>query len=245
MARASTANEQMGATMNDETNGGLGRRALMAGMGVAVAGLVASSGARAQTQTPATNGFRPARHKLDAWFDELPGSHRVFVDSASATGGATAVGYANNLFAATGNAYAGESAEMAIVVCFRHMSTPFGYGDAVWAKYGEVFHSLMQFPDPATNAAPKINLLNSAAHPNLPNRGTTIDALAAKGAQYAICNTASRGIAGLVAQRTNGDADAVYQEFVAGAIGKSRFVSAGVMALTRAQEYGYSVLISG
>ncbi len=231
--------------MEDETNGGLGRRALMAGMGVAVAGLVASSGARAQTQTPPTNGFRPARHKLDAWFDELPGTHRVFVDSASAAGGANAVGYANNLLVATGNAYAGEPAEMAIVVCFRHMSTPFGYGDAVWAKYGEIFHSMMDFADPTTNAAPKINLLNSAAHPNLGNRGTTIDALAAKGAQYAICNTASRGIAGLVAQRTGGDADAVYQEFVAGAIGKSRFVSAGVMALTRAQEYGYSVLISG
>jgi hypothetical protein len=125
------------------------------------------------------------------------------------------------------------------------MSTPFGFGDAVWAKYGEIFHSLMQFPDPATNAAPKLNLLNSAAHPNLGNRGTTIDQLAAKGAQYAICATASRGIAGLVAQRTNSDADVVFQEFQRDAIRQSRFVSAGVMALTRSQEYGYSVLIAG
>lgn len=229
--------------MNDDTNHGVDRRALMAGMGIAVAGLVGAATAEAQQRRGSS--FQPARHKVDAWFDELPGTHRIFVDSASATGGANALGYANNLYLATANAYAGESADPAIVVCFRHMSTPFGYGDAVWAKYGEVFHSMIQFPDPATNAAPKINLLNSTAHGNLPNRGATIDALVAKGVHFAICNTASRGIAGVVAQRTGGNADAVYQEFVASAIPQSRFVSAGVMALTRAQEYGYSVLISG
>jgi hypothetical protein len=229
--------------MKDATDG-VDRRALIAGMGIAVAGLVGGATAEAKTRTRGSS-FQPARHRLDAWFDELPGTHRIFVDSASATGGATALGYANNLYLATGNAYAGEGADPAIVVCFRHMSTPFGYNDAVWAKYGEVFHSMIQFVDPATNAAPKLNLLNSAAHGNLPNRGTTIDALVAKGAHFAICNTASRGIAGVVAQRTGGTADAVYQEFVANAIPNSRFVSAGVMALTRAQEYGYSVLISG
>jgi len=231
--------------MTDETDNAIARRTLMAGMGAAaVAGLVVASSAEAQAGSR-RSGFTPARHKLDAWFGELPGTHRVFVDSASATGGATAIGYANNLLVSTDNAYPGENAAMALIVCFRHMSTPFGYGDAVWAKYGEVFHSMIQFADPATNAAPKINLLNSKAHRNLPNRGTTIDALVAKGVHYAICNTASRGIAGLVAQRTGGNADTVYQEFAANLIPQGRLVSAGVMALTRAQEYGYSVLISG
>lgn len=230
--------------MTDRTDDAVPRRALVAGIGVAaIAGLVATSTTEAQTGSR-RSGFKPTRHRLDAWFDELPGSHRVFVDTASAMGGATGLGYANNLLLATSSAYAGEAAEMAIVLCFRHMSTPFGYGDSVWAKYGEIFHSLIQFVDPATNAAPKINLLNSTAHGNLPNRGTTIDALVAKGVHFAICNTASRGIAGLVAQRTGGNADAVYQEFVASVIPNGRFVSAGVMALTRAQEYGYSVLIS-
>jgi intracellular sulfur oxidation DsrE/DsrF family protein len=231
--------------MTDEADNAIARRALMAGMGAAaVAGLVVASSAEAQTGSRRSS-FTPARHKLDAWFGELPGTHRVFVDSASATGGATALGYANNLLVSTDNAYPGEDAAMAVVVCFRHMSTPFGYGDAVWAKYGEVFHSMIQFADPTTNAAPKINLLNSTAHGMLPNRGTTIDALVAKGVHYAICNTASRGIAGVVAQRTGGNAEAVYQEFAANLIPKGRLVSAGVMALTRAQEYGYSVLISG
>jgi hypothetical protein len=223
------------------------RRSLMAGVGIGVAGLIATATtAHAQTGSRRNGArFQPARHALDAWFGELPGNHRVFVDSASAEGGAEAVGYANNLYLATDSAYAGEPAAMAIVVCFRHFSTPFGYNDAMWEKYGEIFHSLIQFPDPDTNEAPKLNLLNSTAHSGLGNRGVTLDALAAKGARYAVCNTATQFIAGAIAQRTNGKARDVHDELVANAVGGSRFVSAGVMALTRAQEYGYSVLMAG
>ena len=222
------------------------RRSLMAGMGVAVAGLIAGTAAQAQTSPKRRGGrFQPARHELDAWFDELPGNHRVFIDSESAGGGAAAVGYANNLYLATDSAYAGEPADLAMVVCFRHFSTPFGYNDAIWAKYGEIFNMLMKFPDPATGAAPKINLLNSAAHKDLDNRGVTIDAIAAKGTKFAVCNMATQFIAGFIAQQTGGKADDIHNEIVANAVGSSRFVSAGVMALTRSQEYGYSVLISG
>jgi len=229
--------------MDDRDDNAVGRRAVMAGMGVAVAGLVAASGGRAQAAK--RSSFEPARHRLDAWFDELPGTHRVFVDSGSANGGAEALGYSNNLYLATASAYAGEPAEPAIVVCFRHFSTPFGYNDAMWAKYGESFHSLIQFPDPTTKAAPTINLLNSKARPMLGNRGVTIDELAAKGTQFAICNMATQLFASVAAQRTGGKADDVHRELMANAVTNGRFVSAGVMALTRAQEYGYSLLISG
>jgi len=225
----------------------LGRRSLIAGMGVAVAGLAAAAtSAHAQTKSrKARAGFEPARHELDAWFDELPGNHRVFVDTGSAEGAAEGLGYANNLYIATDSAYAGEPADLAIVVCFRHFSTPFGYNDAIWAKYGEIFNSLINYPDPHTGAAPKINLLNSSAHKTLDNRGVTVDALAAKGTQFAICNMATQFIAGAIAGQTGGNATEIHDELVANAVGSSRFVSAGVMALTRAQEYGYSLLISG
>jgi intracellular sulfur oxidation DsrE/DsrF family protein len=223
----------------------VGRRSLMAGMGIAVAGLVANT-ARAQTKSPrAAASFQPARHQLDAWFDQLPGNHRVFIDTGTANGGAEGLGYANNLYIARESAYAGEPADFAIVVCFRHFSTPFGYNDAIWAKYGEIFHSLVQYPDPATGAAPKINLMNSAAHKTLANRGVTIDALVAKGTKFAICNMATELISSVIAARTGGKANDVHDELVAGAIANSHFVSAGVMALTRAQEYGYSLLVAG
>lgn len=233
--------------MNEQDEDAVGRRSVLTGVGIAVAGLVAGATA-AQAQTGRRqNGsrFQPARHQLDAWFDQLPGNHRVFIDSASAEGGAYALGYANNLYLARESAYAGEPADFAIVICFRHFSTPFGYSDAVWAKYGEIFHSLVQYPDPATGAAPKINLMSSAAHTTLGNRGVTIDALTAKGTQFAICNTATLGIASMIAGRTGAKANDVHAELVGGAVKNGRFVSAGVMALTRAQEYGYSVLVAG
>lgn len=232
--------------MDRKDNDGLGRRSIITGLGVAAAGLVASSGSQAQSGRRASRStFEPARHAIDSWFDALPGNHRVFVDSASANGGAEAVGYSGNLFRATAAAYADEPADLAIVVCFRHMSTPFGYTDAMWDKYGEVFDSMMDFKDPSTHQAPKINLMNSAEQQSLGNRGTTIDSLVERGVNFAICNMASQAFAGFVANQTQQKMDDVLAEFHAHAIPNGRFVSAGVMALTRAQEYGYSVLISG
>ncbi len=229
--------------MEERDDDVVARRSLM--VGVAVAGLIAGTTVEAQSRERRRTRFEPARHALDAWFDELPGTHRVFIDSDTASGGAAALGYANNLYIARESAYAGEPADFAIVVCFRHFSTPFGYDDAMWAKYGEIFQSLIKLPDPQSSGAPKINPLNSAEQKGLDNRGITIDALAAKGTQYAICNMATQFVASVVAQRTGQKADEVHDELVAHAVGSSRFVSAGVVALTRAQEYGYSLLVAG
>jgi hypothetical protein len=103
----------------------------------------------------------------------------------------------------------------------------------------------MSFPDPATGKAPQINLMNSAAHTNLANFGVTIDAMKAKGARVVICSAATQFAARVIAEQTGGEIDAIREELVAGAIDGSRFVSAGVVALTRAQEYGYSLLYAG
>jgi len=232
--------------MQDQNDDIVDRRSLMAGLGIAAAaGLVATATTAQAQQGSRRTPFQPARHDIDAWFDQIPGTHRIFIDSGSANGGAEAVGYAGNLFLATSAAYAGQNADPAIVVCFRHFSTPFGYNDAMWAKYGEIFNMLMTYPDPATGAAPKINLLNSSAHKTLGNRGVLIDDMAAKGVQFAICNMATQFISDFIAQQTGGKADEIHAEIMKNNIKNSRFVSAGVVALTRSQEYGYSVLISG
>lgn len=225
----------------------VGRRTLVAGMGSAVAGFaVGASTACAQApETAPSGGFVPERHELDAWMDALPGGHRVFIDSATPNGGAEALLFANNLYNAQQDAYSGSPADFAMVVCLRHLSTPFGYVDGIWEKYGAAFNSLMQFPDPDTGQAPTRNLMNSADHPGLPNMGNTIDSLVARGTQFAICNAATLFISGQVAAATGASADDVYQELVAGAIPNSRFVPAGVMAATRSQEYGYSLLYAG
>lgn len=219
------------------------RRALMAGIGATVTAF----GVRitpAQAQTPAGR-FRPTRHERDAWLDEMPGQHRVFIDSADAHGAGNAVLYANNLFRANQNAYSIDPQDVAIVVCFRHLATVFGYNDAMWAKYGEHFSRLVSFTDPNTDKAPSVNLYNAAGFRGaLPNSGNTIDAQVERGAQFAICDAATRFFAGGVAQATGQASDDVYTELVANAIPNGRFVSAGVVAATRSQEYGYSLLYS-
>lgn len=230
--------------MNDNDKDIQARRSVITGFGAAAAGLALVS-QTACAQPGGATGFQPARRSADAWLDDLSGTHRVFIDSATALGGAEAVLYANNLFAAQeGPDYDGDPADLAMVICFRHYSTPFGYNDAMWAKYGEVFNSIMKFPDPATGQAPTANMLNQD-RTDVSNFGFTIDLVAGKGAQFGICRAATNFFSNVIAGATGGSQPGIFDELVANAIPSSRFVSAGVMALTRAQEYGYSLLYAG
>jgi hypothetical protein len=49
----------------------------------------------------------------------------------------------------------------------------------------------------------------------------------------------------IIAERTGVDENAVYKELTSNTIGNAHFVSAGVVAVTRAQEYGYSLVAIG
>jgi intracellular sulfur oxidation DsrE/DsrF family protein len=78
----------------------------------------------------------------------------------------------------------------------------------------------------------------------LRNFGTTIDALAKRGTRFAICDAATHFVAGQLAGQ-GGNADAIYKEFTANTIPNSRFVPAGVVGVTRAQEHGYALIYAG
>ena len=80
---------------------------------------------------------------------------------------------------------------------------------------------------------------------DLPNFGFTINEITEKGTYFGICAAATRFFSGRIAEATGGNQPDVFDELVANAIPNSRFVTAGVMALTRAQEYGYSLLYAG
>ena len=220
------------------------RRSLVTGMGVAVAGLAAGAVAtRANAQRRRGSGFEPARHELDAWLDEATGGHRVFVDSSTGLGGAQALLYSTNILNAHGNAYGGADSDVDIVVCFRHFSTPFGYNDSIWKKYGEVIHQVVQYPD--ASQVPDRNPMNVAGNQAAANAGITVDSLVARGATIAICENATRFFSGQLAAATGVSSNDVFEEITSNAVGNARFVSAGVVALTRAQEYGYSLLYAG
>lgn len=217
------------------------RRSLLAGMGVAAAGAVAgSASANAQGRE-----FSPARHKEDAWLDELPGTHRTLIDTSYTKGAFEALLYANNILNAHASAYNGKDSDYALVICWRHYATPLAYGDDVWAKYGETFGAIMELTDTTTGKAFTANPANLKDRPDLPNQGSTIDATLARGVRVAICNHATHVFASVMSGMVNVPEEKLYEEFVASAVPNSRFVSAGVMATTRAQEYGYSWLFAG
>jgi intracellular sulfur oxidation DsrE/DsrF family protein len=65
-----------------------------------------------------------------------------------------------------------------------------------------------------------------------------------RGVQFMVCATASRGVSRMLAG-PNGDAEAAFKELSANLIPNARLVSAGVIGVTRAQEYGYSLIYAG
>lgn len=216
------------------------RRSMIAGLGAAAAAALTLGQRPAFAQS--RSSFTPARHDQDAWLDGLAGRHRVFIDSATAQGGSDALLYAGNLFAANQSGYGIQESDLAIVVCFRHRSTAFGYDNAIWAKYGETLARGARY-EAAEGAGP------STRNPHM-SRGErvsarAIDGLAGRGVHYAICDMATRNVSRQIANAVSGDADAIYEELRAGAVPNAHFVPAGVVALTRSQEYGYSVLVAG
>lgn len=218
------------------------RRAMLSVMGTAAAGVamatVSPSAQVAGNVAPAggaaqTPAFAPARHSEDAWLNALPGKHRVIIDAAPVAGGSEAVLYAGNLFTANKSGYALDDKDVATVVCFRHSATIFGYNDAMWAKYGKAIADTSKYENPRAGEAFTANPLRQ------------IDALSKRGVHFAVCGLATRRIANLVATAVGGKADEIFEELKNNLIPNGHMAAAGVVATTRAQEYGYSLLIAG
>jgi hypothetical protein len=222
------------------------RRSWLSTIGAAAAALTfGAKGAPAQAPPPAGR-FQATRHPQDAWLDSLPGQHRTFIDSFTIRGGGEAILFANNLFTANKAGYNLNDSDVAVVVCLRHLSTIFAFNDAIWAKYGKAMSESSSFTDPNTHQAPSSNLYNTAGYgAALATLGNTIDAVAKRGTHFAVCDMATRRVSGGVARAVGGTPDALYKEFVSSLVPNSHMVAAGVVAVNRAQEYGYTLLSAG
>jgi len=217
------------------------RRSMMSGLGAAAA-VVALGSRTANAQSPA-RGFQPARHAQDAWLNAVAGTHRTFIDASTVNGAGEGMLYANNLYEANKSGYALPERDIAVVVCLRHFATVFAYNDSIWAKHGKTLSTMLQFTDPKTKLSPATNLLNSADYGMaLPNLGNTIGSVVKRGTHFAVCDMATHFFAQQLAMASGENADAVYKELLANTIPNSHMVAAGVVAVNRAQEYGYTLL---
>ena len=223
------------------------RRSFLSGLGAAFAAVGAGVGlnvSHVQAQSPAP--FTPARHKDDEWLTEIPGKHRVVIDAVMPASAGAAVLYAGNLFNTNKSAYGLTDKDLAIVIVMRHNATPFAFNDALWAKYGSALSTVLDFTDPKTKQAPSTNLYNAKNYGlTLTNLGTTISSVTDRGAVIAICDLATHFASSGIARATNAKADDIYADFKANTLPHTRFVSAGVNTVTRAQELGYTLIYAG
>jgi len=222
------------------------RRTLLHGVGAATAGLVVGSvhlsaqavpPAQAATQAPAATTFQPMRHPQDAWLDAVPGKHRVVLDAVSPDGAAQGIGYSNNVFNANRTGYALENPDIALVLVLRHHATAFAFNNGMWKKYGKVFADLTNYKHPTDPGPPVSNPRNSGERPPL-------DRLTARGAHIIVCGLATGLYAGQIAGE-GGDRAAVYKELESNMVANAHMMSAGVVGITRAQEYSYSMIYVG
>ena len=217
------------------TNKMWARRSLMSGMSAVAAAF--ALGARPASAQTAAAPFQPARHPQDEWLDKIPGKHRVVFDVTSSRGVPEALHFANNIYSGNKSLYGLDEVDLAVLIILRHSATAFGYSDAMWAKHGKALAAATSYTDPKSSEPPKVNPFNAT-------RIETFDEMAKRGVQFGVCDTASHNLARRLAG-PSGDADATYKEMVASMIPGSRLLVVGVIGVTRAQEYGYSVVHAG
>lgn len=206
--------------------------------GLAAFSAAGTSPAGAQSAGP----WSPTRHPQDDWFDQLPGQHRVFFDATTAQGAGEALQFANNFLTASRSGYQLGDSDNAVVIGLRHWATPFAFSDATWAKYGAIFAERIHFQDPKSGAAPAINVYLAKGYGlSLPNRENTFTEAVGHRIHFAVCDMATRALAGLIASRLSLQASDVVAELHGAAHAQSHFVPAGIVAATRAQERGYAI----
>jgi intracellular sulfur oxidation DsrE/DsrF family protein len=227
------------------------RRLIGAGMLVAGATAVAGTSAMAQGSAAAAPAWTPATEPQDSWLDKPSTRHRMVFDSLSGEGGSEALGFANNFIHVNQSAYGLTPEQLGVVVIFRHMSTPYGYNNAVWAKYGKGFADKMKLkPDVAKRAATMNPLLTDMppTEPTPPGmewaNQYSLSDLAPKGVRFAVCGLATKAIAGMIAGKT-GNAAAIEAEFTSNLVPGALIVPAGISTVNRAQEHGYSFAYIG
>jgi intracellular sulfur oxidation DsrE/DsrF family protein len=209
------------------------RLAGVGGLGALFGAAPAAVGATGRAAAAAST-FEAARHEQDAWFDSLPGSHRVIFDTWTHEKFAEGIQFAGNFFRANKDAYNLTDTDLAVIVGVRHNTQPFAFNDAMWAKYGKHFSARMVFTDPQTKQPPTTNLY-----------GARLTALVKQGTQFSICNLTTRAYTKIISDATGTSQDDVYKELAANTLGPAHFVPAGVVGISRAQEHGYTVIAIG
>jgi intracellular sulfur oxidation DsrE/DsrF family protein len=216
--------------MSKQTLSSSKRRSFLTRLNAGAASLAAlalGGVAMAQVKSTPAPQWEPTRHDKDDWMDAIPGKHRLVIDTTSPDGFRDGLLFANNFMLANRNDYGLQNQDLAVIVVARHISTGYGFNNDMWAKYGASLGA------DATGSPAKDPQKANA-------NSTTLVSLSNQGVQFAVCSMATTRIAGMIARATGGNANAIFTELSANLVSNARLVSAGIVALNRAQERGYS-----
>jgi intracellular sulfur oxidation DsrE/DsrF family protein len=225
-----------------DSQSSMARRLFLArlGAGAGVVGAAVAGSPAAMAQAAADAPWRPARHSQDDWYDKIPGVHRFVFDTSTAEGMGWALQFASNYYAANQDGYGLKDSDLAVVIVARHKATEFAYTDTIWAKYGKQLSEHSEYTDPKTKLPPTINIYTAEGDGSA--QAGKMNALIKKGVHFAVCGMSTRGIAGRIAKANGVETDSVVKEITANLIGNSHMVGAGILAVNRAQERGYSFI---
>jgi intracellular sulfur oxidation DsrE/DsrF family protein len=227
-----------------------GATALAAVVGVAPAAANAAAdaavdvapGAPPGATTAEANVWKPARHPEDDWFDQTSAQHRFFFDTSDPDGFGQALGWARNFLEASISGYKLTDADAAVIICARHRSTAFAFGDDMWAKYGAALSERANhFVDPKTKQVPTVNVYLASGSGGTADR--SLGTLLKRGVRLAVCGMATRRIATVLAQKQQSNVDEVVKELTAHLVPNAHMVPAGIVAVSRAQERGYTLAV--
>ena len=176
---------------------------------------------------------RPAlvRHEQDAWLDALTGVHRQVYDVVSPAG-SIGIAFARNFLTANNEGYGLADRDVSVVVSLRHAGIAYAFGDALWRRRG--LGELFEVDDPATKARATRN-----------PEAELITALQKRGVVFTVCGMALRRRSADAAARAGLTAEASRTEWRAGLLPGVVEVVAGVIAVNRAQERGFSYVYAG
>lgn len=196
------------------------------GTGVTILGAAAAVTPGAVAQSTESLRWQPTRHTQDDWLDQIPGKHRLVFDTTETGGMSSALLYASNFYTANQSDYGLQNSDLAVVIVARHFSTPFAYNDTIWSKYGEPISSFIQKKDPEKNNTYAMQL----------------NGMTGRGMHLAVCQLATRFVAGSIARAVNAKQEDIYNEIAANLMPNAHLVAAGIIAVNRAQERGYALV---
>lgn len=215
--------------------------AAVIGTAPALAALACAPAPEAAATTTTTPSAAPPADELDSWVAGMNGTYKSLYDCVQPGGGPDGLLFARNFMTASQEKLGTKDSDMSVIVSFRHFATPYGFNDAMWAKYPQ-FAEMLKVTDATTKKAAVRNVPLHDEVMGFP--GASMPALAARGVQFAVCGAATTFLAGVIAGKT-GDAKAIEAELNANLIPNARIVPAGVVIVQRAQKGGFTYTFAG